>query len=194
MFGPSHTAGSDVHSLSLKCFGTTKVTFNTGLGLQQFQSHLLRFSSSAKTGGRNWPQDISKVKGRDGIWKPMQSMSFYPLDLHQYTQPYIQYMLAFPTSYTLACWPSAFPTLNSRRLWVFKVEYLKSTIHGRDFCWDSHSALLIQHAEAKLHWSLMDKHWISSDRSGPTPSCLKRWESVTKSCNLCDIRKPWDYL
>lgn len=48
VFGPSRTAGSDVHSLSLKCFGTTKVTFNTRLGLQRFQSHLLCFLSSAK--------------------------------------------------------------------------------------------------------------------------------------------------
>ena len=58
MFGPSRTAGSDVHSLSLKCFGTTKVTFNTGLGLQLFQSHLLHFSSSAKIAQKQ-PQKLT---------------------------------------------------------------------------------------------------------------------------------------
>lgn len=156
--------------LSLKCFRTTKATFNTGLGLQLFQSHLLHFSSSAEL-CRSRRRKLTtgyEQSQEDDIWKPAQSVSFYPLALtyasvlrHTNTKR-IPYM---------ACWPSV-PN--------FKFQRLEQSSE-QDTCKVPFTAVisvgilvlpfLIQHAEAKLHRSLMDTpHFWEPVRTQHHPS------------------------
>ena len=184
VFGPSRTTGSDVLSLSLKCFGTTKVTFNIGLGLQLFQSHLLCFLRFAKIAEKADAEIDHRIWAKSRVEMASESQYKACHSTHSTYSSILRHTgicACFPYIIYIALLAKCLPNSKFQEALSLQTRILEHTIHSCDFYRDSHSALFIQHAEAKLHWSLMDKHLISSDRSGPSPSHLKRWESVTKS-------------